>query len=86
MTLCESCANIHRSMGSLTSRVRSIYFDEWPKPMVDLISDNFTNDKVNSIWESSIMKGWTKPKPEDDKEIKTDWIISKYRWHFSLTS
>ena len=80
MTLCESCANIHRSMGSLTSRVRSIYFDEWPKPMVDLISDNFTNDKVNSIWESSIMKGWTKPKPEDDKEIKTDWIISKYRW------
>ncbi len=38
------------------------------------------NKFVNSIWEKSSQKGWSKPQADDPRKVKEEWIKSKYMW------
>jgi hypothetical protein len=38
------------------------------------------NAFVNSIWEKGSQKGWSKPQPDDSRQVKNEWIKSKYMW------
>lgn len=40
------------------------------------------NDRVNPIWEAGLksQRGWKKPTENDSRNVKEDWIKSKYQW------
>lgn len=40
------------------------------------------NDRVNPIWEAGLknQRGWKKPTESDSRNVKEDWIKSKYQW------
>lgn len=79
--ICIECCGVHRSLGVHLSKVRSISLDQLSDSEYRLIKA-LGNDFVNSIWEGGThnQKGWTKPKDNDTRKIKEEWIKSKYQW------
>ncbi|GHJ88976.1 hypothetical protein NliqN6_5378 [Naganishia liquefaciens] len=47
--ICVSCASIHRSLGTHTSRVKSVTMDTWTREMVDRMRE-MGNARANAVW------------------------------------
>ena len=80
VTLCEACANAHRQLTWSVSKLKSLRLDDFHDWQLDMVLGCLGNDVVNNIWEVSIPKGWSKPVPQDSADIKTQYVLAKYKW------
>ncbi|KAJ5075305.1 centaurin/arf [Anaeramoeba ignava] len=85
--ICIDCSGIHRGLGTAYSKVRSTTLDKWD-PFVLLTMEKLGNEKVNSLLEKMLNKNNKKPNPNDDQNIKRNYIVRKYKnkefVHFDL--
>ena len=81
--VCIECSGIHRSLGTHISKVRSITLDKSSASVKSLFLALGGNDTVNKVvWEHELERqtGWTRPRGDDSRDVKTAYIKSKYKW------
>ncbi len=74
--ICQTCAGIHRGLGTHISYVKSINLDEWTNDMIENIKKN-GNEKVNKKYEANLTI--KKPEPTSEIDEKKNFIERKYR-------
>uniref|UniRef100_A0A7S1GLL6 Arf-GAP domain-containing protein n=1 Tax=Cyclophora tenuis TaxID=216820 RepID=A0A7S1GLL6_CYCTE len=74
-------SGVHRSLGVHLSKVRSLKLDSLSAAEGRLLLA-IGNTVANHIWESGLelQQGWTKPTPDASRQLKENWIKSKYQW------
>jgi hypothetical protein len=79
--LCIECSGVHRSLGVHLSKVRSLKLDSLSDSECRLLLA-MGNARANTIWEAGIglQQGWTKPEGDGGRQLKENWIKSKYQW------
>lgn len=76
--LCLKCSEVHRSLGTDTSKVLSLTLDEWSESDMESVIEVGGNSYANSIYEAFLPRDYPKPKPDSSKEDRTKFIRSKY--------
>ncbi|WJX53325.1 ADP-ribosylation factor GTPase-activating protein agd12 [Trifolium repens] len=76
--VCLKCCGVHRSLGSLISKILSVTLDEWSNDEIDAMMEVGGNASANSIYEAYIPEGYTKPGPDASHEQREKFIRSKY--------
>ncbi|KAK7399710.1 hypothetical protein VNO78_10899 [Psophocarpus tetragonolobus] len=76
--VCLKCCGVHRSLGSHISKVLSVTLDEWSSDDIDAMIEVGGNSSANSIYESYIPEGYTKPGPDANHEQRAKFIRLKY--------
>ncbi|CAI4229090.1 unnamed protein product [Auanema sp. JU1783] len=74
--ICIECCGIHRNLGSHVSRVRSLELDDWPVECL-AVMQAIGNESANKLWEHNAPVD-KKPQPDSARELKEQWIRSKY--------
>lgn len=75
--LCESCAGIHRSLGSHISKVKSIRFDNWEDDHLRFMEAH-GNLKAKQQFEGQVPPCYKRPTKDDPQVLKEQWIRAKY--------
>ena len=73
--ICESCAQIHRGIGTHISKVKSCMGSYLWHPDEIENMNKYGNKKVNKIYKSDMIK----PKFDSDIDYKRDYILDKYK-------
>ncbi|KAI8969101.1 putative GTPase activating protein for Arf-domain-containing protein [Mycotypha africana] len=75
--LCIECSGIHRSLGTHVSKIRSLTLDSnsFTPDIIELLK-SIGNACSDSVWES--ITNTHKPKPEDSRQSKIEYIKNKY--------
>lgn len=73
--VCLRCAGIHRSLGALVSKVKSINLDSWSKTQVDAMT-SLGNGKVGGDLEATLPGDFVRP--SDSREGMEGFIKAKY--------
>ncbi|XP_039017431.1 ADP-ribosylation factor GTPase-activating protein AGD12-like isoform X1 [Hibiscus syriacus] len=76
--LCLKCCGVHRSLGVHISKVLSVALDEWSDEEIDAMIEVGGNSTANSIYESYIPDGYTKPGPNASNDERRKFIQAKY--------
>ncbi|XP_042058034.1 ADP-ribosylation factor GTPase-activating protein AGD12-like [Salvia splendens] len=76
--LCLKCCGVHRSLGANISKVLSVALDDWDEEDIEAVIEVGGNASANSIYESYLPEGVSKPAPDAGHEERTQFIKSKY--------
>ncbi|XP_042037660.1 ADP-ribosylation factor GTPase-activating protein AGD12-like [Salvia splendens] len=76
--LCLKCCGVHRSLGANISKVLSVTLDEWNEEDIEAVIEVGGNASANSIYESYLPEGVSKPAHDAGHEERTQFIKSKY--------
>ena len=77
VAFCIECSGVHRSLGAHLSKVRSFQLDVLDDGTLEVLFA-IGNTKANQVWEATLPPG-TKPVQSSSREIKAEFITSKYR-------
>lgn len=75
--ICESCAHIHRALGSHISKVRSLSLEQWDDASLKVMTSK-GNTKVNAEYEAHVPAYYKRPTPDDPHILREQWIRAKY--------
>ncbi|XP_066501445.1 arf-GAP with Rho-GAP domain, ANK repeat and PH domain-containing protein 1 isoform X2 [Hoplias malabaricus] len=78
VVICESCAGVHRSMGSNRSKVRSLKMDSkvWTEPLIELFVV-YGNKAANNVWGHNV-PARDQLLPDCSLDARTQFIHDKY--------
>lgn len=71
--MCNSCATIHRGMGSHISRIKSVKLDNWDRTQVSCMEEN-GNEKVRLVYEKHLPEYYRRPKQSDTKLVLVEFL------------
>ncbi|CAJ1063215.1 arf-GAP with Rho-GAP domain%2C ANK repeat and PH domain-containing protein 1 [Xyrichtys novacula] len=78
LVICESCAGLHRALGSSLSKVRSLKMDNkvWTEPLIQLFVA-YGNRLANQIWAPAV-PAVEQLRPDSSEEERLKFIQDKY--------
>ncbi|CAL1530719.1 unnamed protein product [Lymnaea stagnalis] len=76
--LCQTCAGIHRGLGSSNSRIKSIHLDNWDKDQVQVM-EMIGNIKAKDKYEMCVPPYYKRPTSQTVDVLKKEWIMAKYQ-------
>ncbi|BFZ17782.1 hypothetical protein BsWGS_20821 [Bradybaena similaris] len=76
--LCQTCAGIHRGLGSSQSRIKSIHLDNWDKDQVQVM-EMIGNIKAKDKYELCVPVYYKRPTSQSAEVLKKEWIMAKYQ-------
>lgn len=62
--MCNSCASIHRSLGSHISRIKSLTLDNWDRTQVSMMEE-MGNTKARVFYEKYLPIYYPRVRPND---------------------
>ena len=77
-----NCAAAHRSLGTSTTRVKSVVFDKWDVPTTRAFLEG-GNERARSIYLARLPRGYAEPTPASDAAERHAFVRKKYvrmRW------
>lgn len=75
--VCIECCGIHRGLGTVHSKVRSLILDHWESDMTINLMKRIGNSYLNNIYEENL-DPVLKPKHNSPRSIKEAFIFDKY--------
>jgi stromal membrane-associated protein len=76
--ICLQCYGVHRSVGTLVSKVLSVTLDQWTDDGINSMIEVGGNSYANAIYEALLPEDYEKPHPNSSQEERAEFIRSKY--------
>jgi uncharacterized membrane protein YgcG len=85
ITICIACSGVHRFMGVVVSKVRSLTLDVWEPVTIELMA-KIGNALVNEVLEAKVQGAKKLINAASAKAERETYIIAKYREHAFISN
>ena len=79
VVICLQCSGVHRSLGVHVSKVRSLALDQVDETDLAVLA-KMGNACVNRVYEHKLLDGWHKPRPDEPRGKREQFVKAKYVW------